>query len=824
MFMRWVTRRILILVLLLGPFAGCQSDDAKLAEHMQRGDEYVEQKKQAEAIIEYKSVLQLDPNHAPAHHALAKAYLRNRQPREGFWELRETVRLDPSNLDAKLEFAQLSILAGEPEEALAQAESAIAADPKKVLAYLMKGQALNALKRDDEALQVFEKAVEVAPEDATALRVLSQVYDARGDIPRAEATYQKLIVVAPDMNAYTSYGRFIARAHKGEGRAKEVEAAFLKGIEVAKAEEMADAYAALATFYFRRDRFDDVVTLLEAGIAKQQDSVELIYLLARFYSSRGDEAKARELIEQATKAKPDDPKPFLILSAYRARQGDTQGALEAARQALAVAPKDEGARLRYAELLVEIGFKDSEPAKIDEGRKIVDEILADQPSNPGALFIQAKIDLSSKKTDEAIAAIRTAINGKPNWAEAYYVLGAALAIKGDNAGARNELGRALEIDPNLYQAQQVLAKVHEGLGEHEYAVEAGRRYLKLQPDNLEMRLLVAQSLVRLGKLKEAKSELESVDESKRGVEGNYALGRIYLGLGDFAQARKYLEIADAAMPRNSEILTNLLTLDTRENRQAESVARINAAIEAEPGNAKLQQLGGMVAQMTGRPADAEAMYKKAIELDPNDLAGYERLARFYSATGRLDETVKTYEQAIVVKPDQANLHHFLGVLYELGGQRERAVARYEDAIRLDPKLGEAKNNLAYLLADSGQNLDRALDLAQEAKTQLPDNASVADTLGWVLYKRGIPSAAISYLKEAEAGTDPNDASIGIVRHHLALAYEANGDLEEARAALTRSLAGLEKQLQAARSRGATAVEPPWAAEVRAMLDRLKAKA
>ncbi len=489
-----------------------------------------------------------------------------------------------------------------------------------------------------------------------------------------------------------------------------------------------------------------------------------------------------------------------------------------------MAPKDEASRLRYAELVVEIGFREGDTAKIEEGRKIVDDILADQPSNPGALFILAKIDLSSKKLDEAITSIRTAINGKPNWAEAYYVLGAALAIKGDNPGARNELGRALEIDPNLYQAQQVLAKVHEALGENEYAIEAGRSYLKQQPDNLEMRLLVAQCLVRLGKLKEAKAELDGIDESKRGVEGNYALGRVYIGLGDFAQARKYLELADAAMPRNADILTNLLTLDSRENRLAESEARINAAIAAEPGSAKLQQLGGMLAQMNGRPADAEAMYKKAVELDPNDLTGYERLARFYSSTGRLDETVKTYEQAIKVRPDQANLHHFLGVLYELGGKRELAVARYEDAIRLDPNLGEAKNNLAYLLADSGQNLDRALDLAQEAKTQLPDNASVADTLGWVLYKRGIPSAAISYLKESEAGTDPNDASIGIVRHHLAMAYEANGDFAQAREALTRALAGLEKQLAAARAKGATATEPPWAAEARAMLERLKAKA
>ena len=101
---------------------------------------------------------------------------------------------------------------------------------------------------------------------------------------------------------------------------------------------------------------------------------------------------------------------------------------------------------------------------------------------------------------------------------------------------------------------------------------------------------------------------------------------------------------------------------------------------------------------------------------------------------------------------------------------------------------------------------------------------MADTLGWVLYKRGIPSAAIGYLKEAEAGhatrTTPASASCATTWR---MAYEANGDFAQAREALSRALAGLEKQLAAARAKGATVAEPPWAADARAMLDRLKAK-
>ena len=79
---------------------GCRSDEQAIAEHLQRGEDYQNDKKYAEAVIEYKNVLQIDPNHADAHYGLAKSHLQLGQAKEGFWELRETVRLDPKNYDA----------------------------------------------------------------------------------------------------------------------------------------------------------------------------------------------------------------------------------------------------------------------------------------------------------------------------------------------------------------------------------------------------------------------------------------------------------------------------------------------------------------------------------------------------------------------------------------------------------------------------------------------------------------------------------------------------------------------------------------------------
>jgi tetratricopeptide (TPR) repeat protein len=793
-----------------------------MQEHMTRGQDFAEAERFQEAIIEFKSVLQIDPNVGDAHYGLAHAYLRMNRPREGFWQLRETVRLDPANHEAKLEFSQLAILAGEKDEALRQASAVVEADPSNVRAHLVKGQTLDSLDRRDEALESYEQALALAPENETPMRVVAKALGQRKRYEEAEALYTKLTELFPNFENYLAMGRLVGKI--GPERRADHELMFKKAIEVAEGEERPEAYVYLASYYYRLGRRDEAFALLEEGIAKEEETLDLIYLLARLYSSQGSKAKADELIEKSAEAQPDDPKVHLVLASYRGRNGDYEGALAAAEKALELAPDNRAAKLQKAEMLLELGFKDEREGAVEESRAIVDAVLASEPSAPRALMVDAKLKLGAGQIAAAAASLRTAVEGKPNWAQGHYMLGTVKTVQQDYAGARTELARALEIDAGLLEAKGVLAQVHFKLGEWIYCIERGREYLKEKPEDSKIRLLVAQSLLREDRVAEAREELEAIPAESRDGEILYALGRIEMGRRNFERAREYLLAANEVLPATPDILQSLIVLDRQQERIGESKARIAAALETEPENGKLYQLAGVVAVIEERPDDAEESFRKAVEIAPDDLSGYRRLARYYARTGRLEETTRTYEKALEVNPEQGQLHHFLGVLYELSGDRERAIERYEEAIRHGPELAEAKNNLAYIYADSGQNLDRALDLAQDAKALLPDNPSVADTLGWVLFKRGVTSAAIGYLKEAEAATKPNDASLGVVRFHLAQAYEANGDAEEALAALDRALETLGTQMQAVRAQGGDpGPEPEWAAEARELRERVSAQ-
>jgi tetratricopeptide (TPR) repeat protein len=794
---------------------GCQSDEEKLADFLSRGDAALEAGNPNEAVIEYRNVIQIDPNNSQAHYGVAQAYLRQGNLKAGYWELSESVRLDPSNLDARRRFGSMSIAARDFDQVLEQAEALIAAEPEGGAGYHLKAQALDGQETPAEAEAFHLKAVELDPENYEYLVVLSKYYARQLRFDDAEKTIQIYTEADPGFVSFSQLGRFYVSSK----RLDDAEAAFRTAVELDDGKRT-QGYLNLAVLYLEQRRIDDAIEILKQGVDVSEGGTELSYNLARIYAGQGEQDKARELLVQGTLDDPGNPRVHLILSEYLGSQGDLEAALLAAEAAGKADPESRQAQMRKAELLVDMGFREKEQDKIVAASNLVNEVLAKAPTDADALLVRSKIEMAEGRPAASVESLQAAIQTRPNWPDAHFLLGSALALVGDTNGSRMELARALELDGRMLKARALLAQVHAELGEHEYAVEQGRAYLQVNPDDTATRILVAQSLVRLGKLDDADTELQKMPEEGRSAEALYAIGRIQMARGDVKSARENLIKVDELEPGQPEILGSLVALDIRAGNAGEGISRIESAIEADPTNAGLLQLRAQVALSQNDSVRAEETLRKAIELNSNDLNSYRLLAGLYQRQGRFPETITTYEAAVEVRPDAADILHFLGVLYEHQGDRPVAIQYYEKAISYDSNLGDAKNNLAYLLAEEGRDLDRALSLAQEAKALMPESANAADTLGWVLYKRGVNSAAVGYLRESEEGMDPESQSLGLVRLHLASAYEANGENDKAIASLDRALAAFEKHKAAAEGKGVEITEPDWVEEVRVMRTRV----
>jgi Tfp pilus assembly protein PilF len=125
---------------------------------------------------------------------------------------------------------------------------------------------------------------------------------------------------------------------------------------------------------------------------------------------------------------------------------------------------------------------------------------------------------------------------------------------------------------------------------------------------------------------------------------------------------------------------------------------------------------------------------------------------------------------------------------------------YERELQLDSGNALAKNNLAWVLAEHGGDIDVALNLAQQAKEKLPNNPQVNDTIGWVYYKKGLYKTACEYLQQSVE----KDRKNATFQYQLGMAEWKVGNQEEARRALLNAVTLDPKSPEAALARAALA--------------------
>ena len=197
----------------------------------------------------------------------------------------------------------------------------------------------------------------------------------------------------------------------------------------------------------------------------------------------------------------------------------------------------------------------------------------------------------------------------------------------------------------------------------------------------------------------------------------------------------------------------------------------------------IHNLKGGLYLSKGDAAAAEGSFRTAIQKNPNLLAPYYALAGIYLRDQKADQAIEQFKQLIAVNPKQAGPHMMIAVIYDSQKKLDLSEKHYRACLEADPTFAPAANNLAYILAEGDRDLNEALKYAQAAKAALPEDASVADTLGWVYYKKGLYDSAIAEFKASLAKAPENPT----IMYHLGLAYAKKGETDKARAELERAL-------------------------------------
>jgi tetratricopeptide (TPR) repeat protein len=301
------------------------------------------------------------------------------------------------------------------------------------------------------------------------------------------------------------------------------------------------------------------------------------------------------------------------------------------------------------------------------------------------------------------------------------------------------------------------------------------------------------------------------------TQGHVLLGSAYLGAGDGAKAAESFRRAQELTPRDPrpyylrglalrkdkkdalaekefeqalnlapgfvEPLVQLVSLDFAARKPDVALERVNRQIGAQPKSAGLQYLLGRVHLTRKEVKQAEAALNRAIEMDPGLTPAYLALSQLYIASKEYDQALARLEEALKVNPGSVSALMLTGMIHQQKGEVPRAQEAYERLLDTKPDFAPAANNLAYIYSEHGGNLDKALELAYRARSAAPDDPHVADTLGWILYKKDKVEQALTSL-QLSVNKLPDNAE---VQYHLGMALYKQGNLEAAKQALRQAL-------------------------------------
>lgn len=169
----------------------------------------------------------------------------------------------------------------------------------------------------------------------------------------------------------------------------------------------------------------------------------------------------------------------------------------------------------------------------------------------------------------------------------------------------------------------------------------------------------------------------------------------------------------------------------------------------------------------------------------------------YYHSHNLDSAIKVYEEVIQKyarnKQTERTLEgarFSLSAIYVLQGEMSKGESILEEILASDPENTQANNDLGYLWADQGKNLEKAQEMIAKALAAEPENPAYLDSLGWVLFKLGRTQQAIENLERAvglKRGDDPT------LHDHLGDCYVKAGRADDAKQVWTKALELMDKK-------------------------------
>lgn len=754
--------------------AGCGGDvEARMAEvrALQDVGQF------SASIDELRQILAVSPELPEATYRLGVALVQTGEPSRAVWALEKAAESDEYAIPAALLLASAHYGQHNFEAAIRAADRVLELDPERHAALRIRSQANIGAAHLEAALEDVTRLIEAYPDDYGTLAIYATVLSDLDMEEEAKAAHDRLKEIALASGDPTiAYRGCIAPALYARDDAKDMEAAEeLFDDCVARFPTNGFVLQEATSFYDEQGKRERATAILRAAVEQAPDNLSLHSQLSQRLAAQGDVEAAEKVLRDAAESFDSVGAWDLLASFYRGHK-QYEPALDALDKVIELAAgSSDQLNFAKADVLIDLGRYDDAEA-----------IAASLAEPTYARLLRGRIELERGNPQEALQYFEQGIRAWPNNAGARFLAGAAARQLGDLDRAISELREAVRVDSSATPATELLARTYYERGQYVDALRMGKSAQRRPGANLsEIYLVGARCFSELGQYNEARMTLETLaklpGEKPRAIVELAAVERADRGPGAAAVAIESSGL-DLDEPENDIVLRSYADVLLAEGKTDEALGSVDAAIASHPEHAPNHALRGAVLVRLNRDADARAAYDKALELDPELAEGQAGLAALAARGNDVAKGIELYDRATELDPNANSYPYSAAQLALASGDQAGAERRLRDVVRRFPIHAGARNDLAWILAEKGQELDWALELAEEAQ-RLDPSPEVLDTLGWVRFKRGEMSAAVAALEQASQSRR-DSASI---RYRLGVALSKAGDSDRAREELQAAI-------------------------------------
>jgi len=751
--------------------AACSTDPiAASKRYVANGDKYFARAQYKEASILYRRALARDLRSPDAWYRLGLVNARLGELQDARKDFSRAMELDPENTDAVVQLGDLDL-------------AFYLLDPSGGRGFLadLKDIAGRLLNKDARSFD--------------GLRFSGNIALAQNDTAGAILKFQRANLVKPDQPDLTLTLVQTLFAARRDEEGESLAAAFID-----RQKTFAPLYDALYVHYLRGKRPELAEQVLRHEIANNPTQGACLIQLAFHYFMSHRAADVRSTIDRLT----SDPKTFpngrLEAGDFYVRVRDYPAALfqyeNGERQSVHQRSKASRAyRQKMAEVLATQGAR-------EQAGKIVAGLLQDDSNDPEAHALHAALLLDSAlpapsdpgELKAAIAEMQPLLAKLPrnatlhfNLGRAYMALAEAQAPEPQNLEkAREQLEAALRLDPHHAPAKLAWAQSALARGESGQAVQATSEVLSEDPSNLAARLIRAGAFVKIGEQQKAREDLVLVLQMYPASND----GREQLAELDFREHR-YQEagagFSALLQAHDGRGASGLLRTQIAQGRFDSAIEFASDQVKRSPDRADTRLALAETCIAAGEYAAAAAQLQMLIDRSPNrgpklsDL--YLELGEAKLRGSDMRGAFAALQTARQMAPSDLRPALDLALLYDRTGRSQEARKEYEMVIQFQPENAAALNNLAYLEAEEGVDLDRALAHAQRAQQKLPGDLDVEDTLALVYIRKNLTNDGIRVLRDL-VSRRPDSAPFHL---HLAQALYQKGDRPWAKRELETAL-------------------------------------